>query len=219
MVGERPYRSQLAKFPLRPTNVSLRAYNGENISLLGGIHVPVLYAGHRVTLPLIVVQGDKPALFWRNWLGKIRLDWGKIFAVKTNPALDSLLTEFATIFSDDPGEIQGFEANIQVGDEAQHIFRKAYQVPFAISDKVKAQLRAGIDKSLFSPVKSSEWASPQVPVVKQSGDFRLCGDYKVTVNQVLDGDQYPLPSAQDLFGAKYFSKIDFYRRFPATQVE
>ena len=46
--------------------------------------------------------------------------------------------------------------------------------------------------------------------MKQSGDFRLCGDYKVTVNQALDGDQYPVPSAQDLYakfsGAKYFSK-------------
>ena len=48
--------------------------------------------------------------------------------------------------------------------------------------------------------------------MKQSGDFRLCGDYKVTVNQALDGDQYLLPSAQDLFaklnGAKYLSKND-----------
>ena len=66
-------------------------------------------------------------------------------------------------------------------------------------------------------MKSSEWASPQVTVVKQSGDFRLYGDYKVTVNQGLDGDQYPLPSAQDLFaklsGAKYFSKIDLTDAF------
>ena len=65
---------------------------------------------------------------------------------------------------------------------------------------------------MFTPAKSSEWASPQVTVVKQSGDFRLCGDYKVTLNQALDGDQYLLPSAQDLFaklsGAKYFSNID-----------
>ena len=97
-----------------------------------------------------------------------------------------MLTKFATIFSDDPGEIQGFEANIQVADDAHPIFRKAYQVPFAIRDKVNTQLQAGIDKGLFSPVKSSEWASPQVRIVKQSGDFRLCGNYKVTVNQVLD---------------------------------
>ena len=71
-----------------------------------------------MTLPLIVVRGDKPALFGRNWLGTIRLDWGRIFAVKTSPALDSLVTEFATISSDNPGEIKDFEANIQVADNA-----------------------------------------------------------------------------------------------------
>ena len=70
---------------------------------------------------------------------------------------------------------------------------------------------------MFTVVKSSEWASPQVTVVKPSGDFRLCGDYKVTVNQVLKSDPYPLQSANDLFatlnGAKYFSKIDLTDAF------
>ena len=74
-----------------------------------------------------------------------------------------------------------------------------------------------IDKGLFTVVKSSDWASPQVTVVKASGDFRLCGDYKVTVNQVLKSDPYPLISANDLFatlnGAKYFSKIDLTDAF------
>ena len=72
VVGERTYSSQLAKFPVRPAKVSLRAYNGGNISL--EIQVPVLHAGRRLTLPLIVIEGDKPALLGRNWLGKIRLD-------------------------------------------------------------------------------------------------------------------------------------------------
>ena len=92
VVGERIYRSQLAKFLIRPTKVSLRAYNGENISLLGEIQVPVLYAGRRVTLPLIVVRGDKPALFGRNWLGAIRLDWRRIFAVKIKVVIFGHLT-------------------------------------------------------------------------------------------------------------------------------
>ena len=168
-------------------------------------------------MPLIVVRGNKPALLGRNWLSKIKLDWGKIFAVQNNAALDRVLTEYVRIFSDEPGEIHGFEADVHTSDDVQPIFKKAYHAPFAIQDRIKAQLEAGIDKGLLTPVKSSEWASPQVTVVKQSGNFRLYGDYKVTVNQGLDRDQHPLPSAQDLFaklsGAKYFSKIDLTDAF------
>ena len=59
----------------------------------------------RDVLPLTVVGGDKPGILGRNWLSRLQLDWGKIFAVGNNAQLDSLLTEYASVFSDNPGEI------------------------------------------------------------------------------------------------------------------
>ena len=54
--------------------------------------------------------------------------------------------------------------------------------------------------------------SPTVTVPKSDGVVQLCGDYKVTVNPVLDVDQYPLPCPEDLMssltvGLK-FDKLD-----------
>ena len=217
LVGERIYKTQMSHFTLEPAGLSLTSYSGDSIYVLGKINVPVQYHGQRDVLPLIVVGGDKPGILGRNWLSRLQLDWGKIFAVGNNAQLDSLLTEYASVFSDNPGEIRGFEADVHIDDYVQPIFKKAYQVPFAIRDRIKAQLQTGIDKGVFTVVKSSEWASPQVTVVKPSGDFRLCGDYKVTVNQVLKSDPYPLQSANYLFatlnGAKYFSKIDLTDAF------
>ena len=219
VVGEHIYKTQMSHFTLAPAGLSLTSYSGDPIDVLGKINVPVEYDGQSEILPLIVVGGDKPALLGRNWLSRLKLDWGKIFAVRNNAQLDtdSLLTEYDSVFSENVGEIRGFEADVHVDDDVQPIFKKAHQVPFAIRDRIKAQLQTGIDKGVFTVVKSSEWASPQVTVVKPSGDFRLCGDYKVTVNQVLKSDPYPLQSANDLFatlnGAKYFSKIDLTDAF------
>ena len=40
--------------------------------------VQVVYEGQTTTLPLVVVKGDGPTLLVRNWLGKLKLNWGKI---------------------------------------------------------------------------------------------------------------------------------------------
>ena len=45
---------------------------------------------------------------------------------------------------------------------------------------------------IIEPVEFSDWAAPIVPVVKTDGSIRICGDYKVTVNQTAKLDKYPL---------------------------
>ena len=54
--------------------------------------------------------------------------------------------------------------------------------------------------------------TPIVPVLKTSGQVRICGDFKVSVNQYLDITQYPLPHIEEVFerlsGGQLFSKLD-----------
>ena len=58
----------------------------------------------------------------------------------------------------------------------------------------------------------SEWAAPIVAVPKPDGRLCLCGDYKITVNPVLDVDQYPLPKPKHIFaplaGGQRFTTLD-----------
>ena len=53
--------------------------------------------------------------------------------------------------------------------------------------------------------------------------MRICGDYKVTINGVLDVEQYPLPLPDDMFatlaGRKHFSKLDLTQAYNQTLVD
>ena len=56
-----------------------------------------------------------------------------------------------------------------------------------------------------------------VPVLKQSGDVRLCGDFKIILNPVLQAEQYTLPRVEDIFAnlgsGQKFSKIDLRQAY------
>ena len=78
-----------------------------------------------------------------------------------------------------------------------------------------------VKDGVIEAVQFSDWAAPIVPVVKKDGSVRICGDYKVTVNQVAKTDTYPLPRIEDLFaslaGGTSFSKLDLahaYQQIP-----
>ncbi|XP_047135337.1 uncharacterized protein LOC124812559 [Hydra vulgaris] len=66
--------------------------------------------------------------------------------------------------------------------------------------------------NILVPPGGSRWASPLVVVRKTDEDLRICGDYKIGVNQKICSDSYPIPNIETVFykmaGMKYFAKID-----------
>lgn len=77
---------------------------------------------------------------------------------------------------------------------------------------MEAELNKLETNGVIVKIKQSVWASPIVIVLKPDGSVRICGDYKVTINQVVDDEQYPLPTAQGLYstlaGSRVFTKLD-----------
>ncbi|XP_019859755.1 PREDICTED: uncharacterized protein K02A2.6-like [Amphimedon queenslandica] len=98
-------------------------------------------------------------------------------------------------------------------------------VPFALRKKVEKELECLEQNGIIQPVQHSEWATPIVPVMKENGDFRICGDSKVTVNQamIIDTCSYPLPRIDDLLaslaGGQAFSKVDLAHAYMQIQLE
>jgi hypothetical protein len=96
-------------------------------------------------------------------------------------------------------------------------FIKARPIPFAMCPKVEKELEKLERDGIISKIEMSDWASPIVPVLKKDGSVRICGDFKVTVNQVLQVDQYPLPRIDDIFatlaGGQKFTKLDIRQAY------
>ena len=116
-----------------------------------------------------------------------------------------------------------FKAKLHLKSGATPKFVKARPVPFALRPKVEASLEKLEQEGVLEKVTHSEWGSPIVVVPKKTGGVKICGDYKVTLNQVLDVDQHPLPKPSDLFatlaGGKVFSKLDLTQAYHQMEVE
>ena len=82
----------------------------------------------------------------------------------------------------------------RVKKDAKPVFKKARLVPFSLKEAVEKELDRLTKDGIMTPMMHSEWASPIVVVPKTDGRVRICVDYKVSVNPVLDVDQYPFPN-------------------------
>ena len=131
----------------------------------------------------------------RDWLQKIRLNWRSIKLAPTadiqstsshtidwKHQLEVTLNTHKNVFNEGIGQMNTFEATLQLKPNAVPKFCKARPVPFALKAAVERELDRLESEGILEKVSYSEWAAPVVPVPKTEGTIRLCGDYKVTIN-------------------------------------
>ncbi|XP_027869143.1 uncharacterized protein K02A2.6-like [Xiphophorus couchianus] len=214
VISHSTYLKKFSHLPLQPAKVKLKAYNGGRICVLGQLVAKVMYEDQAADLPLLIVKGHGASLCGRNWLTKLRLNWQQIKYVgePKQLSLNELLDTYSDVFKEELGTLKDIKATIVVKPEMLPKFNKHRPLPFTMKEKVEKELERLEKCDIITPVRHSEWAAPIVPVLKRDASIRLCGDYKVSVNQALEADAYPLPRLEELLatlrGRKYFSKID-----------
>ena len=96
-------------------------------------------------------------------------------------------------------------------------------MPYALKPKIDKELDSLIERGILEKVSYSEWATPIVLVPKPNGNVRICGDFKVTVDPLVEIDKYPLPRIDDIFASlsqgQMFSKIDLKDAYLQMEVE
>ena len=82
-------------------------------------------------------------------------------------------------------------------------FCKAHSLPYFMIPLVA--------KGIIEPVQFADWAAPIIPVLKQDMvSVRICGDFKLTVNQVSKMDCYPISK---LASDKLFTHLDLSQAY------
>ena len=134
----------------------------------------------KYSLPLLVVKEEGPALLDRNWLEEIKINWPRINQLTSHDKrLEEILQKHAPLFGKGLRAIQRTKARIHVDPTATPMFHKARPVPYALREKIEQDLERLQKAGTIEPVQYSEWATPIVPVMKNDGTVRVCGDYKL----------------------------------------
>ena len=165
-------------------------------------------------------------MFERDWLMHFKLHW-KMIGLTTlenvKARVDVLLKKYKEVYSSSRGAMKHFSTKLNVKKDARVIFLKSRSVPFAIREAIEAGLKRLEAEGIIEKVPHSKWGAPIALVPKDDGKIRICGDYKVTVNQSLQVDQYPLPKPEDLLtslaGGEKFSKIDLTQAYLQLQLK
>ena len=82
LMSEATFRKHWPNRRLSAASCKLCSYSKKPIPVAGTVQVQVAYKSQTFTLPLIIVKGEGPTLFGRNWLEKNVLDWKEIHLVK-----------------------------------------------------------------------------------------------------------------------------------------
>lgn len=112
LISKKQQEELLHVINLVPADVTLRANTGEMVSVVGKCFVNVGYQWQeKQGLPLCVVEVNGPALFCREWLAEIEVDWHSIHTIiLAEKQLMGVLNQYDSLFNDELGTVKGVKA-------------------------------------------------------------------------------------------------------------
>lgn len=224
LINERTWqtvRDTRTRRSLKPSFLNLHTWTKSRLPILGQTTIRVRYKDVEHDLNVIVAKGAGPNLLGRNWFGPLNIGLNINFVSKNEMSMvEKIVNKHSDIFKEGLGTYRGEPVSIHLLPNAVPKFLKARPVPYAIKHKVEDEITRLEREGVLRSVPYSKWATPVVPIIKKSGEIRLCGDYRSTVNQATESDTYPMPTTSEVFatiaGGKYFTTLDLDRAY--TQV-
>ena len=107
--------------------------------------------------------------------------------------MNKILSDYKKVFKSGMCTLKGFEVELKVDPDCKPKFCKARPVPYAVNQRTEKELERLVKDNIYEPILYSKWTAPIVPILKDDGTVRICGDYKQTINQASLCGKYPVP--------------------------
>ncbi|XP_046753091.1 uncharacterized protein K02A2.6-like [Diprion similis] len=224
----------LKRLNLLPTKRYFKSYQGDIMVPLGLLIVNVEYNNISFkNFEMFVFKGNSTPIVGREWvrnLGLFKLNFGEQsdhginYCQDTKFAIDEVMHEYSDVFTDKLGRYTKKKFKLELKENVTPVFCKPRPIPYALLPRVDKEIDRLVKDEILFPVDDSDWGTPIVPIVKKdSGDIRLCGDFKITLNPNLKKNKHPIPRVQDLLvrikEGQFFSKIDLSRAYQQVELD
>lgn len=215
------------------TTCALKAYDGHSLKPIGKLtDLKVNFNDKTRVLDCFVLPGAGPALIGRSWLKEFG-HWplllpngnkNEMYKIYGKDLHDYITQKYKLLFSNSPGLYNKGKTVIHLKENTRPIALKCSHVAHALKPPLEKEIDRLVSLGHLVPADVSEWATPIVPVLKSNGLIRICGNFKLTLNQFIIIDKYPLHTIDEIFaklqGGISFSELDMthqYMQFPVDE--
>jgi hypothetical protein len=217
------YCQNFSNCRLEQDETALRVYDGTMVSPKGFIVADVTYRNVSKLVRFYIVDNNSPGLLGRDWINSFNVKIEMVNMVSAESRVNRLINKYKNLFDNKLGRYKYLNVSIELEKDAKPIYCKYRNVPLAYKDKIENELINLEREGVIVPVESSAWATPLVPILKEGGQIRLCGDYKTTINRCIKDFKYPLPRIEEIFAKLnkgiLFSKIDLVKAYNQFAVD
>lgn len=227
------------KLKIYPSNTNIKTASGALVEIKGYVNLPVTFNNECHIIPTLIA----PNLNRRLILGYE--DFWKVFKLKPTVLQSAELSELSAVVGKENDELSESQKQIleevkglfkgsvegEVLDttllishkiEIKDEFTNTPPIrinPYPTSPEIQSKINKELDKMITQGViekAKSDWALSTVPVVKPTGEIRLCLDAR-RLNERTKRDAYPLPHQDRILSrlgsCKYLSTIDLTKAF------
>uniref|UniRef100_A0A914E5V9 RNA-directed DNA polymerase n=1 Tax=Acrobeloides nanus TaxID=290746 RepID=A0A914E5V9_9BILA len=195
----------IGKPHLVPSNFDLSSITGDPLDIMGQFTANAKFLNQEKVLQVLVHRSPTKVV-GRDWVRSFGQplishatelllpynDSNGVYKVQTS--LQRVLSRHVEIFEPGLGHCSRVKAKLHLKENAQPVYRKAWNVPFALKEKVDAE---------YDRLE----ALGVIEKLTQSGQHQCTG-----LNKQLELQQHPIPTITELFqklnGGKKFTKID-----------